>query len=172
MRPNWQPSNQKLGGHSCIELPNNNSSDVECSIFGEYGEIWQASSEEYKVVIRSTRIARRYLDEKQWPREAGDEVVIRIPASELSDWVERLRVPAKASSQAKLANQIQKTVGIRSNIDDLGAPIQSSQPCIELSLGIRPLTPSAGFDTKQPPGSDNSNKSLICDDDWASKGAL
>lgn len=105
MSIDWKRTKTMLADFSCIQ----NVHTKELSIFGKYGEIWARGSSVFGALIRSPRIAKRYLPKEKWPVQVGDEIQISFNASELALWVERLLVPTKSTSQAKLANHQQSS---------------------------------------------------------------
>jgi hypothetical protein len=65
-------------------------------IFGRYGEIWAMNNNAAKVLVRSHRIAKRYLPEPSWPIDRFDEIQFEIPLSDLQAWLVRLNANRSA----------------------------------------------------------------------------
>ena len=105
MKHFWVPSKKTINGHHCIEHTVNR----QIMLIGKYGEIWQVDKSEYRAIVYSHRIARRYLPESDWPRSAEDEVLVRFFRGDLHNWIRRLLVPKKSTSQLKLAIEIKST---------------------------------------------------------------
>jgi hypothetical protein len=123
MRTEWKASKFKMGSLACIE----NLINGELALSGRYGEIWQYSSSEFRAVIYSHRISKRYLPRHRWPIKPQDETLIRFSTPDLILWVERLRVPAKASTQAEISNQ--RSLGLVPNsiVKEVKVNIESSE---------------------------------------------
>lgn len=102
----WKTSRLRLGGFPAIELaePQGPGEAPELALAGNYGEIWQSAPGQYRAVITSARIARRYLPEAQRPVLPGDETLILFPEADLPLWASRLKVPRERAGQARRAN--------------------------------------------------------------------
>ena len=61
----------------------------ELCLFGKYGEIWMAGVDKIGVLIKSSRVASRYLGKSG---VLGDEFVIKLPLKELDKWIKILKV--------------------------------------------------------------------------------
>lgn len=157
MKIQWRPTKQLLGGQSCVE----HITTRELSIFGRYGEIWSSGATTYKAVIFSHRIVRRFLSKEKWATDLHDEILIRFEAQELRIWTQRLRVPAKATTQAKIANQTRIFESIKSNIGAGNVKILSSEALIQSQIGNEStLIPPTGHSVDLPPGSENPDEPI------------
>jgi hypothetical protein len=134
----WRPSKQKINGFACIEHKVNG----ELALSGLYGEIWQYSATELRAVIYSHRISKKYLPKNKWPINPQDETLIRFSPDDLILWVDRLRVPAKANTQADIANGRTFGAVAKSNIGELIADIPSSKGKTATEIKEEDLTPT------------------------------
>ncbi len=99
MSKTWTLSKQKICGFSCLE----HYKTKQLTLFGKYGELWPNDSHEFRAIIYSPRIARKYLSSGE---SIQGDTLIRFKYCDFEEWTARLLVPKKASTQLLLANEI------------------------------------------------------------------
>jgi hypothetical protein len=96
----YKPRDEKIGKHKAIK----HRITGELALVGKYGEIWQVSDTHCVALIRSSRVAKKYLPEAYHPVQAGDETRWRFPISELAEWIKRLKITKNREGMIRMAS--------------------------------------------------------------------
>lgn len=96
MRNRWKPSNKTIGDIHCIELETYclGHYNIEYSLSGENGEIWEVGYGRYAAIV--------LIDSKA--RYGYREQLVRFGEEDLGDWIRRLSIPNDPKEQAMYAN--------------------------------------------------------------------